>query len=343
MTTYRRVGSRRITYPALTANRCFAGTRIAALSRRPLPSSFPPGQARSLSDIMPGRTEAKITVQRRPGSFLTCSRRCILGALRRPRCDRVSFPSGWEAGSTLANYQPQVVEPHKGIVAQDKWETVRTHALARDGDVLRRSFTGLPGDILSLAARAPTPPAYEQAKVWFTILCTGAILGGAALCLLVGWAVGRWLHRKAPGALETCRRGAFCRCLCCRHFDVSFIRCRDLPKPENRLGGYRECPRRTGKPGLPRNGQQCAFGKHGFRCCRPAGRIRFDMRRALGLSVSGYRLISKSTSSARGAAVAYGPFRDSAVLQSIHRPSIIRSCRAFREYMCRVIITRSEI
>ncbi len=74
------------------------------------------------------------------------------------------------------------------------WRAQSTPALTRRGDVLERSFDGVPADQLSLVVRRPDPPA----------LLAAVPVAGAALALgcvgLLAWVIGRKTRRLGGGA-----------------------------------------------------------------------------------------------------------------------------------------------
>jgi hypothetical protein len=76
------------------------------------------------------------------------------------------------------------------------WQSASEPALEREGDTLRGSFSSLPADVLSVAARVPVGPEFERTIHWYTGLYVLAVLGGGGVCWLAGRTLGRYRARR---------------------------------------------------------------------------------------------------------------------------------------------------
>ncbi len=70
----------------------------------------------------------------------------------------------------------------------DGWDAATTLPLRRDGDRLIGRFGSVPGDVLAISARAPTPAGRLPLRV-------AGMLGGLVVVLFVGWIGGRLVAR----------------------------------------------------------------------------------------------------------------------------------------------------
>jgi hypothetical protein len=88
----------------------------------------------------------------------------------------------------------------------DGWEASATPALARDGDVLRGHFEGLPADWLAVAARKPVGPELGRAAYGCVALYAAAVAAGGVFCWWVGWwQLGSVARSPAAGGFLGCR------------------------------------------------------------------------------------------------------------------------------------------
>jgi hypothetical protein len=115
--------------------------------------------------------------------------------------------SGADEGYPTATWQlPYVLAPAREwgsfegldvtVYLPDGWQSASTPLLERDGSVLRGTFTGLPADVLILAARAPAGPELRHAIVLYGCLYIVAVIGGGVLCWGLGRSLGRLLARS---------------------------------------------------------------------------------------------------------------------------------------------------
>jgi hypothetical protein len=71
------------------------------------------------------------------------------------------------------------------------WRVATSPALARSGDTLRGSFTGLPADTLGIAVRAPTSTLHEVLQYALPLLAVLVLVGGAFAMYRIGRARSR--------------------------------------------------------------------------------------------------------------------------------------------------------
>jgi hypothetical protein len=74
----------------------------------------------------------------------------------------------------------------------ENWEHGSTPQLERDGDELRGSFDGLPGDALIVSTRAPVGPSFNMKVKLYVFFYIAMLIAACASCWICSYWIGRW-------------------------------------------------------------------------------------------------------------------------------------------------------